>query len=338
MIKFLVPVLAILMLLGACGIAEPPTDQGTSGGTGTGTSGDTVTGDGGTGDTGTSGSGDIGTGDTGTGGAGDTGTGDTGDTGDTGTGDTGTNDSGIYDNGTSTGGIGAGETGGAQQTSLKNREIFYEGGGWKIYGTLYESQSKTPSKTIILVHALDKDRSSWPIGFIEQLHNQFPEALVLAIDLRGHGKSTNLGTWQDFDTAVFRDMKTDIISAEKYIAANYPNADEYYVVGASIGSTAAILAGEQDKRITKVVMISPGMAYKEVDISRAAEDYVHDVLAVASNSDSYSATAVSQIASLRDTEYTETVIYPGSDHGTDLFASTEGGLEPLDNKITEFLK
>lgn len=325
MVKFLVPMLAIMMLLGACGITEPPTDQGTTGDTSTGGTGDT-----GTGDTGTGTTGGTGTGDTGASGTGDSGT--------TGTGDTSTGDTGVYQGGTATGGTGAGETGGVQQTTLKNKEIFYESGGWKIYGTLYEAQSKTPTKTIILVHALDRDRNSWPISFIEQLHNQFPEAMVLAIDLRGHGKSTNMGTWQDFDMAKFKDMKTDIISADKYISANYPNAETYYVVGASIGSSAAILAGEQEKSITKVVMISPGMAYKEVDISRAAEDYVHGVLAVASNGDSYSVNAVSEISELRDTEYTDTVIYSGSDHGTDLFASTEGSLQPLDTKIIEFLK
>ncbi|MDD5172007.1 MAG: alpha/beta fold hydrolase [Candidatus ainarchaeum sp.] len=303
--------LAIFMLLGACGITEPPTDEGTTGTDGS--SGGTGTGDTGTGDTGTS---------------------------DTGTQDNNTGDTGAYSNGTSTGGIGAGETGdtGQPQTTLENSEIFYESGGWKIYGTLYESESATPTKTIILVHEFDKDRSSWPISFIEKLHNQFPEAIVLAIDLRGHGKSTNLGTWADFDAAAYKDMKTDIISADKYIGAHYPDAEEYYVVGASLGSTAAILAGEQEKTIDKVVMISPGMEYKGVDITRAAEDYSHDVMAVAANGDTYSANAVSEIDDLRNVEYTEVVIYPGSDHGTDLFAATAGGSEPLGDKIVEFLK
>lgn len=322
MVKFLVPLLAILMLLAACGIAEPPPGPGT----------------------GTEGAGTTGTGEAGAGGAGaggGTGAGEGAGTGG-GTEDTGTGggDSSVYSNGTSTGGIGAGESGnnGTQQTSLKNREIFYESGGWKVYGTLYESQSKTPDKTIILVHAKDKDRNNWPISLIERLHEEFPDALVLAIDLRGHGKSTNLGTWQGFNMAAFKDMKTDVIEAQKYIEDNYPNADEYYVVGASIGSSAAILAAAQETGITKVVMISPGMSYDGVDISRAVEDYPHDVLAVAANGDAYSANAVSEISELRIAAHTDTVIYPGTAHGTDLFAASEGGLQPLDDKIIDFLK
>jgi pimeloyl-ACP methyl ester carboxylesterase len=327
MVKFLIPMLAILMLLGACGITEPPTEEGTTGGTDSGTTG-------GTGDTGAGSTGDTGTSDTGDTGTGDTGASDTGDSGQTGDAQQGGNESEDPD----AWGTGTGDTGGTQQTTLKNKEIYYESGGWKIYGTLYDSQSKTPAKAIILVHEFDKDRSSWPISFIETLHNNFPEALVLAIDLRGHGKSTNMGTWANFDMAAYKDMKTDIISAKKYIGANYPNAEQYYVVGASLGSTAAILAGEQEKTIGKVVMISPGMEYKGVEIDRAAEDYVHDVMAVAANGDAYSTNAVNEIDELRNVEYTEVVIYPGSDHGTDLFAATEGGSAPLDDKIVEFLK
>lgn len=226
------------------------------------------------------------------------------------------------------------------QTTIKNKEISYKSGAWKIYGTLYESQSKTPTKAIILLPMLNETRESYPISFIESLHNQLPDSIVIAIDMRGHGKSTNLGTWEKFDTDAYREMKLDIINARtQYIEPNYPNVEKIYVVGASIGSTAAVLAGAQDPYVSKIAMLSPGMEYKGVDISRAVkDDYVHPLLAVATSGDSYSAQAVSQIKSLTPDPQTETRIYPGPAHGTDMFAATEGNPEPLSALIVEFLK
>lgn len=224
-------------------------------------------------------------------------------------------------------------------TSLKSEEVSYNSGAWKVYATLYPSQSKTPTKAIILVPQLGKTRESYPVSFIESLHNHFPEAVVLAIDPRGHGKSTNLGNWQSFDTAAYKDMKTDILAARKNLfEPRYPNVEEYYVVGASIGSTSAINAAAQEKRITKVVMLSPGMMYKNVDITDSVEDYRHALLLVASSGDSYSVQAVNEIKTLSSGPETEIKIYAGSAHGTDLFDATKDSDDSLSAKIVEFLK
>jgi pimeloyl-ACP methyl ester carboxylesterase len=224
-------------------------------------------------------------------------------------------------------------------TSLKSEEVSYLAGAWRIYGTLYDSKDKTPAKAVILLHQLGKTRDSYPVSFIESLHEHIPDALVLAIDMRGHGESTNLGTWQSFDTSLYRDMKTDILSAKKNLfEPNYPNVEEYYVVGASIGSTAALNAAAQEKMITKVVMISPGMEYKGVDITDSADEYRHSLLLVASSSDSYSVQAVNEIDALSSSPGTATKIYTGSAHGTDLFDATKDDSEPLSAAIVDFLK
>jgi len=226
----------------------------------------------------------------------------------------------------------------AQTTTLKNEEISYASGPWKIYGTLYESKADTAKRVVVLVPMLGQARDSYPIRFIEALHDGLPDALILAIDPRGHGKSTNAGTWQSFDMLAFKDMKTDILRVKSLLQPDYPSLNEVHVVGASIGSTSAINAGAQDKTITKVVMLSPGMEYRDVDITSALEDYIHPVLAAASSGDSYSVQSISDIESLASRPELEKKIYSGSAHGTDMFAATEGSSDSLENVIIEFLK
>lgn len=230
------------------------------------------------------------------------------------------------------------ETTPAATTSLKHEEISYNSGAWKIYGTLYDSKEDTPHKIIMLVPMLGETRDSYPASFIEALHDGLPDAMVLAIDPRGHGKSTNLGTWESFDMSAFKDMKTDIVRAKVYLEPDYPGVTEFYVVGASIGSTSAINAGAQDKTITKVVMLSPGMEYRDVDITSALGDYIHPIFVVASSGDSYSVQSISDIESLASRPEMEKKIYSGSAHGTDMFAATEDSPDSLENVIIEFLK
>lgn len=221
--------------------------------------------------------------------------------------------------------------------ALESEEITYKSLGWNIHGTLYESKNKEPTKVIILLPMLDHTRSSYPASFIERLHDEVPDAMVLAIDMRGHGESTNLGTWEKFDAAGFKDMKTDVLSVKPYFDSNHPTVENYYVVGASIGSTAAVLAGAQERHIIKIAMISPGMEYKDVNIESAVDDYRRSLLLVAASGDSYAVSSASQIYELsRSQKILKT--YGGSAHGTDLFDATEDESEPLSDVLVDFLK
>jgi len=212
---------------------------------------------------------------------------------------------------------------------LESEEITYSSFGWEIHGTVYPNDD--PTKAVILVPMLGHTRDSYPQSFIDRLHDD-PEMIVLAIDARGHGESTNLGTYEDFTKEDFRDMSSDIVRAKSYFDDNYPTVKEYYVVGASIGSTAAIYAGRQDNDITKIAMISPGMEYRDVNIESAAEDYVHKLFLAASSGDSYSTSAISEIKSISSSQVTSK-IYSGSAHGTDMFDETS-----LETDLVEFLK
>jgi len=221
---------------------------------------------------------------------------------------------------------------------LNSKEISYVSEAWTIYGTLYPSKNPNPTKAIILAHKLGSDRSEWPEDVIQRLHDEIPDALIIAIDMRGHGKSTNMGTYQNFDMAAYKDMKTDILSVRKHIDPNYPTMEQLYVIGSSMGSTAAILAAVQDKEIVKVAMISPGMKYQDVDIARAIEDYPQPILAVAAGNDAYSVQAVHVINSLATPTQLTSKVYIASGHGAALFEETKSDSEPLLELLVTFLK
>ncbi len=221
-----------------------------------------------------------------------------------------------------------------EESSLNSEEIMYRSSGWEIYGTLYASKADkyNPEKAVILVPMLGQTRDSYPQSLVESIHNEIPDAVVITLDPRGHGKSTNFGTWDQFGLTEFKGMAVDITEIRPYLKTKYPTIDYMYVVGASMGSSAAILAAKQDSDIIKLAMISPGMEYHDVKISSALDDYVHPLFLATARNDYYSASAVSEIEAEISSK-TTVKIYEGTSHGTDLFEGTT-----LESDLIEFLK
>jgi len=221
-----------------------------------------------------------------------------------------------------------------EASSLDSEEIMYRSSGWEIYGTLYPSKTDkyNPELAVILVPMLGEDRSSYPQSFVESIHHNIPDAVVITLDPRGHGKSTNFGTWDEFGITEFKGMASDIKEARQYLKGEYPTIDYVYVVGASMGSSAAILATKQDSDIIKLAMISPGMDYHDVKIATSVDDYIHPLFLATARNDYYSASAVSEIEE-ESSSKTTVKIYEGTEHGTDLFEGTT-----LASDIVEFLK
>ncbi len=221
-----------------------------------------------------------------------------------------------------------------QNTTPPSYEISYDSDGWTVYGSLYPSID-TPTRLIILIPGLGTPRTQYPQDFILGLHDAVPDALILAIDPKGHGKSTNLGTWQDFTYPQFVDLHDDVIDGQSYAFSKFPSVNETYVVGASMGSTSAILAAGQDDHITKVAMVSPGIGFNNVDITGSVANYSQPLLVVASEGDAYSLNSAYEISSMKP--QASMAIYPGSFHGTALFDGTRGLNLTLSGLLIDFL-
>jgi pimeloyl-ACP methyl ester carboxylesterase len=227
------------------------------------------------------------------------------------------------------------------QTTIKSEEIVYKtSDNWDIYGTLYYAKDEDPKRAVILIHMLGSDRSSYD-PLIPVLHEEMTDADILAIDARGHGKSTNLGTTSKFKyVGDWKAMGNDIGGAVEYFRFYRNMPDEYYVVGASIGSTSAIHYAASNAEIQRVVMISPGMNYKGVDISEDLENYRKRLLVVAAENDLSSAKDAKTIysQSKSGSELKKLYIYNGTDaHGTDLFSVTKGRSDDLTKMIADWL-
>ncbi len=223
--------------------------------------------------------------------------------------------------------------------SIPSKDFSFYSAGWQVYGTEYASQDNSPSVAVILVPGLGQDRSSYPADFIERVHSNLPNALVVAIDPRGSGQSTNVGTYQSFSTANFRDMRNDITDLiTKQLVESHPSLGQFYVVGAGMGSTSAILATAQERRIVKVAMLSPGISYQGVDISGTVPGYSHQLFIAYTEGDSYSSQSAGRISSIASELQLTTKTYSGSVNGTDMFGSTAGSSPSLSDDLISFLK
>ena len=222
---------------------------------------------------------------------------------------------------------------------LEPENISFKSFGWVIKGDVYGDLKNEPTKAIILLPMLSKTRESYSQSLIKRLHDDVSDSIIVTLDLRGHGESTNLGTYEDFTDFDYRDMKSDVINAMKYISEEYLTVNEFYLVGASIGSTAAITAAEQssDYNVYKIAMLSPGMEYRNIDITDAVDHYNKKLFLAAGEQDIYSYDSVEEIHSMSSAKVTK-ITYDTNAHGTDLFEATKYDNKPLIDQLTLFLK
>jgi len=236
-----------------------------------------------------------------------------------------------------------GQTVGAAQglSAIASREVsFTTSDGWKIYGTLYPAKNSKPTIGVVLIPQKGADRSSFG-PLVPALHDALPDADIMAIDTRGSGKSTNLGTSAGFLAGDYRAMSNDVKGATDYFSFYRFISGYYYLVGSSIGSSVAIDYAAQDSGVQKVVMISPGLDYEGVDIKPALTSVRKKVFIVASDADPQSSTDSTTIYSLSNAPVKQLFLYKtvGPAHGTDLFAATEASGEgKLTQKIADWLQ
>lgn len=158
--------------------------------------------------------------------------------------------------------------------------------GAKIAVTYYPPIVR-PAPAALLLHMLGRNKGDWE-AFAKTLQKQ--GWAVMAMDLRGHGASAGPADWTK--------SPGDVEAAMKVLAAR-PEVDpnRTAIVGASIGSNLALIAGAADSRISAVAALSPGLDYMGLKPGDTIDKFGdRPVLLVASEDDSYSAEAVKQLA------------------------------------------
>ncbi|MFH1221643.1 MAG: alpha/beta hydrolase [Candidatus Micrarchaeota archaeon] len=208
---------------------------------------------------------------------------------------------------------------------------------WDIYASVYYAKITNPEKAIVLLHQFGSDRSDFD-SLVPVLRQQFPDYDIVVLDMRGHGKSTNLGSYSKFQTGDFRAMKNDLKALKVYEQVNRPSMKKYYLVGSSLGSSVALDYAVDDSDVFSVIMISPGLNYQGYDVTEKAQSYLRRLFLAVAEQDTYSKTSADQIYSTSPSDIKDEKVYYGiGAHGNALFAATASGAEPLSSKIVSWL-
>ncbi len=185
--------------------------------------------------------------------------------------------------------------------------------GFALVGTLWEvPNSNKPS--VILVHQFNMDRHTFDLFAQKLFKGGFT---VLSFDVRGFGESTQKDGKTILSTSLtendFQKIQNDISSAKAFLEVK-----EVLVVGASIGANAALNYGVMDPTVQGLVLLSPGINYKGIDVQQAIAKNNAPLLIVASKEDAYSAQSVQTIFSNSPVGDKKLMLLENAGHGTDM--------------------
>ncbi len=157
----------------------------------------------------------------------------------------------------------------------------------------------------------------------------------LALDLRGHGQSTQMGTrtlnYRTMEPEDFAPYPSDVkaviekVLADKKLSLDHRNI---IIIGASIGANSSVMAAENIAGVTKVVMLSPGESYRQLEPGPCLARFGGKVLIMVAEEDAYSKTSSEKLTALKKSGCT-LKIYPGPYHGTDLIDNSPEAMNLL---------
>lgn len=209
--------------------------------------------------------------------------------------------------------------------------------GVQIYADYYKGQ-KSDSPGVALLHMMPATKESWR-DFASKLQEAGFQAL--AIDFRGHGKSTRKNN-EVLDYKIFSDNEhgQKIHDAEEAIRflinRNNPAPKILFFAGASIGANIALQYMSEHTRIKGGALLSPGLDYRGVQTDKSIKKIANDqslFLVAGGESDEYSTETIKKLYDMATCKKQLKIVENGG-HGTDLFIA-----EPmLMEEIIDWLK
>ncbi len=210
---------------------------------------------------------------------------------------------------------------------------FVTSDGYTIFGTWYTPGRPTgPRPVVLLLHWFSGNHTQW----FSLIPDFIPELVrsgyvVLAIDLRGHGQSTDKnGEYAPFGLFTADEvhrMMEDVPSAIAWIKTR-PDADSQRiaVIGVELGANLAFFSSNTYPEIKTAVSISPqfreGQPSLGPEYLRGLSDFQpNSVLFLAAFGDGYAFTSAETMAQATD-EPVRVTGYQGSAHGFFLLRET----------------
>ncbi len=143
--------------------------------------------------------------------------------------------------------------------SKTTRHETLSSGGWQLESDLLLPSSHDPMPAVLLLHAAAGNRSVYE-NLAEELATQ--GIASLRIDLRGHGESTNLGTFAvngEYHRPILEGTEKDVQRALDFLGGLAEiDSSRLGVVGASYSGERMALAGAKQGFVRAYVALSPG--------------------------------------------------------------------------------
>jgi dienelactone hydrolase len=200
-----------------------------------------------------------------------------------------------------------------------------------IVGTFYGSPNPN-SPAVLMLHQWMSDRHSYDNLAMRMQPRGFA---VLTIDGRGFGEPVKTADGKTIAPSRTNEavagMKADVGAALDFLARQI-NVDpaRLGIVGASYGSSLALIYSAEDPRVKAAALLSPGLNYfGNMPAEPAVKKYGgRPLLLVAADDDAESAKSVRKLKEAGANDKYEVKIYPKGGHGTGLFGA-KIGLEDL---------
>ena len=209
--------------------------------------------------------------------------------------------------------------------------------GVRIVGTFYAA-NKENSPAVLMLHQFGGSRAAY-----KDLARQFREngINVLTIDGRGFGESTRKADGSRVSVSQSDEpvagMKSDVSAAVNFLSGQKTvDKTRIGIVGASYGSSLAIIHASDNPEIKAVALLSPGTNYfGNLPTMPAIEKYgARPVLIVAAEDDADSASASRRLDELAVGDKHQLQIYPKGGHGTGILSAGVG----LEKTLLEFFR
>ena len=191
--------------------------------------------------------------------------------------------------------------------------------GVTITGNYFKPLKKEAS-VFLLLHMMPATKESW---------NDFAAIIqkngyaALAIDLRGHGESTDRNgirlDYKEFRDEGHRSSMNDIASAMEFLAGQSDvDMSRIAIAGASIGANLALWQASIDKDVRLIMLLSPGLNYRGIMADELASSFKGHVYILASEGDAKAADSSRKLVNSFPGE-TKMEIIKGDLHGTNMF-------------------
>lgn len=201
--------------------------------------------------------------------------------------------------------------------------------GVEIAGNYFKPK-KEHSPVFLLLHMMPSTKESWN-SFASLLQdNGFA---VLAIDLRGHGRSIDKNgmrlDYKEFKDPQHRESMKDIAAAKEFLAGK-KNVDvsRLAIAGASIGANLALWQASLDKDVRLLILLSAGLNYRGIQADQLAPAFSGHVYMLASEGDTNAANSSRQLLNFFPGDKKLEIIN-GKFHGTDMFLPESGLMDKL---------